>query len=57
MQPRRFVESFNAAVEGFIYVLKSERNMRIHFIAALCIGAWAAAPRRPSPRGRSSLDK
>jgi len=34
MQERRFVESFNAAVEGFIYVLKTERNMRIHFLAA-----------------------
>ncbi|MDD5428560.1 MAG: diacylglycerol kinase [Candidatus Omnitrophica bacterium] len=34
MQERKFVESFNAAVEGFIYVLKTERNMRIHFLAA-----------------------
>ena len=34
MQERRFVESFNAAVEGFIYVLRTERNMRIHFLAA-----------------------
>jgi diacylglycerol kinase (ATP) len=35
METRRFVESFNAAVEGFIYVLKTERNMRVHFLAAL----------------------
>jgi len=34
MEERGFVESFNAAVEGFIYVLKTERNMRIHFLAA-----------------------
>ena len=34
MEARRFIESFNAAVEGFIYVLKTERNMRIHFLAA-----------------------
>ncbi len=34
MQERKFVESFNAAVEGFIYVLRSERNMRVHFLAA-----------------------
>ncbi len=34
MQERKFVESFNAAVEGIIYVLKTERNMRIHFLAA-----------------------
>lgn len=31
---QRFIESFNAAVEGFIYVLKTERNMRTHFLAA-----------------------
>ena len=34
MQERKFVESFNAALEGFIYVLKTERNMRVHFLAA-----------------------
>jgi diacylglycerol kinase (ATP) len=37
MQARNFVESFNAAVEGFIYVLKTERNMRIHFLTAFFI--------------------
>ncbi len=37
MQTRNFVESFNAAVEGFIYVLKTERNMRIHFLSAFLI--------------------
>jgi diacylglycerol kinase (ATP) len=37
MHERRFVESFNAAIEGFIYVLKTERNMRFHYIAALVI--------------------
>lgn len=35
MQLQRFIGSFNAAVEGFIYVLKTERNMRTHFLAAL----------------------
>lgn len=35
MREHKFVESFNAAVEGFIYVLKTERNMRVHFLAAL----------------------
>lgn len=34
MHERKIVESFNAAVEGFIYVLKTERNMRVHFLAA-----------------------
>ncbi len=35
MQLQEFVGSFNAAVEGFIYVLKTERNMRTHFLSAL----------------------
>jgi len=35
MHERRFIEGFNAAVEGFVYVLKTERNMRIHFLAAV----------------------
>ena len=35
MQTKKLVESFNAAVEGFIYVLKTEQNMRVHFLAAL----------------------
>jgi diacylglycerol kinase (ATP) len=37
MQERRFVESFNAAIEGFIYVMKTERNMRVHFLSAILI--------------------
>ena len=37
MRERRFVESFNAAIEGFIYVLRTERNMRIHYLVALFI--------------------
>ncbi|MFH1190361.1 MAG: diacylglycerol kinase [Candidatus Omnitrophota bacterium] len=35
MQLQEFIGSFNAAVEGFIYVLKTERNMRTHFLSAL----------------------
>ena len=35
MRLQRFIGSFNAAVEGFIYVLKTERNMRAHFLTAL----------------------
>ena len=35
MRLQEFVESFNAAVEGFIYVLRTERNMRTHFLIAL----------------------
>jgi len=37
MPERRFVDSLNAAIEGFIYVLKTQRNMRIHFLSALLI--------------------
>lgn len=33
----RFIESLNCAIEGFIYVLKTERNMRIHFLLAAFI--------------------
>jgi len=32
MKQRNFTDSLNAAVEGFIYAMKSERNMRIHFL-------------------------
>ena len=30
-------QSFNCAIEGFIYVMKTERNMRIHFLVTLFI--------------------
>ena len=32
---KRLVESLNNAIEGFIYVLKTQRSMRIHFLSAL----------------------
>jgi len=35
MQQQNLVESFNAAIEGFIYVFKSQRNMRLHFLMGL----------------------
>lgn len=35
MPVRKLVGSLNAAVEGFIYVLKTERNMRTHYLAGL----------------------
>ena len=34
MERRKLSESFNSAIEGFIFVLKSQRNMRLHFIIA-----------------------
>lgn len=35
MQQQTLVESFNAAIEGFVYVFKSQRNMRLHFLMGL----------------------
>ncbi|HTL70054.1 MAG TPA: diacylglycerol kinase [Candidatus Eisenbacteria bacterium] len=37
MNERSFLESLNEAVEGFLYVVKSERNMRIHFLIAFFV--------------------
>lgn len=34
---KNLVESMNNAVEGFIYVLKTQRNMRIHFLLSLFV--------------------
>ncbi len=35
MKERSLVKSFNNAIEGIIYVLKTQRNIRIHFLAAV----------------------
>lgn len=32
MAGKTIIESFNCAIEGFIYVLKTQRNMRVHFM-------------------------
>ena len=32
MKRRNFLQSLNNAVEGFIYVVKTERNMRVHYL-------------------------
>lgn len=37
MKQRTLVESFNSAIEGFIYVFKSQRNMRLHFLIGLSV--------------------
>ncbi len=37
MRENKLVESFNAAIEGFLYVVKTGRNMRIHFLFAIFI--------------------
>lgn len=35
MQQQGLAGSFNAAIEGFVYVFKSQRNMRLHFLMGL----------------------
>ena len=35
MRQQSLVDSFNAAIEGFVYVFKSQRNMRLHFLIGL----------------------
>ena len=37
MKSRSLMESFNYAVTGIIYTLKTERNMRIHFIISIVV--------------------
>lgn len=37
MKSSTFVESFNSAIEGFIYVLKTQRNMKFHFLAGVVL--------------------
>ena len=36
-RPPSIVESFNFAIEGIIHVLRTQRNMRIHFAAAVAV--------------------
>ena len=37
MHRRRLFESFNYAIEGFLYVLKTQKNMRLHFLSAVIV--------------------
>jgi len=37
------LDSFNYAFEGIIHVLRTQRNLRIHFLAAVCVFAGAVA--------------
>ena len=36
-QRRSLLDSFNNAIEGFIYTIKTQRNMRIHFLIAAIV--------------------
>ena len=40
-RPPSIIESFNFAIEGIIHVLRTQRNMRIHF--AIAVGVLVAA--------------
>src|SRR5438477_7851648 len=42
-QAPSLLESFNYAVEGIIHVLRTQRNLRIHFLAAVIVFAAAIA--------------
>ena len=35
MEKQNIIRSFNSAIEGFIYVVKTQRNMRLHFLIAI----------------------
>lgn len=37
MNVRKLVDSFNFAIEGILYSVRTQRNMRIHMIAALLV--------------------
>ncbi|MDD3612193.1 MAG: diacylglycerol kinase [Eubacteriales bacterium] len=37
MKIKKLVDSFNNAIDGLIHSLKTQRNMRIHFIAAILV--------------------
>ena len=41
VRPPSIVESFNFAFEGVIHVLRTQRNMRIHFATAVIVLVWA----------------
>ena len=37
MPQQKLFESLNSAVEGFIYVVRTQRNMRLHFLIAILV--------------------
>lgn len=37
MKPTRFIDSVNCAIEGIIHTARTQKHMRYHFLAALCI--------------------
>ena len=37
MKVKKLLDSFNYAIEGIIYAVRTQRNMRIHMISALLV--------------------
>ncbi|MEG6566189.1 diacylglycerol kinase [Thermoanaerobacterium saccharolyticum] len=37
MKIKKLIDSFNYAIEGIIYAFKTEKNMKIHFVAAMFV--------------------
>lgn len=37
MKPTRFIDSVNCAIEGIHYTVRTQKHMRHHFLAALCV--------------------
>ena len=37
LRPPSLIESFNYAFQGIIHVLRTQRNMRIHFLFAIAV--------------------
>ena len=37
MKNRNLIDSFNNAINGIIYTIKNEKNMKIHIVTAICI--------------------
>ena len=37
MKVRKLLDSFNYAIDGIIYTLKTQRNMKIHFLTAIVV--------------------
>lgn len=37
MKIKKLIDSFNYAIEGLVYAVRTQRNMRIHMIAALLV--------------------
>ena len=37
MKVKKLVDSFNYAIEGIIYSVRTQRNMRIHMIVAILV--------------------